>query len=139
MKDDLTSSQILSTPDPVRATPATGTASAPRSEPDTTPASSGAETARAVPAVVTEKAQATYEELKQQLAAANAQLLRLKDQAQDGLRQRKGPSSQRTESTAAGGTGNLVTATANPAADGVPLQITALLCLVSFLLGWWLF
>ncbi|KAF1811105.1 VAMP-associated protein [Eremomyces bilateralis CBS 781.70] len=135
IKDELSSSQSI-----LPITPGTSRAnSTARSEPLSTPTTSDkSKESKPIPTAISEKANATYAELKQQLAAANEQILKLKEQAQEGLRQRK-PTSQETKSTGAGGAGNLATANRNPPQNGVPLQITALLCLLSFLLGWWLF
>lgn len=72
-------------------------------------------------------------ELQAQLDAAKAQITRLTQQADAGLRQRKPESSRDAKD-------QLATATQQAApAGGVSVQITALLCLVSFLLAYFLF
>ncbi|KAJ5542150.1 hypothetical protein N7535_004573 [Penicillium sp. DV-2018c] len=75
------------------------------------------------------------DELKSQLAEANAQIQRLKDRLADqGLRQRK---------TGTETTGTAIPATIQqshaPAASGVPIQGVALLCLLSFLIAYFFF
>lgn len=73
-------------------------------------------------------------ELQAQLDAAKQQIARLTQQASEGLRQRK------PESTS-GAKDQLATATQQQTAPagGVSVQITALLCLVSFLIAYFLF
>ncbi|KAH6639362.1 MSP domain-containing protein [Boeremia exigua] len=72
-------------------------------------------------------------ELQAQLDAAKQQIARLTQQASEGLRQRK-------PDTTSGAKGQSVTATQQTApAGGVSVQITALLCLVSFLIAYFLF
>ncbi|KAI9893198.1 MAG: phosphatidylinositol-binding protein scs2 [Vezdaea aestivalis] len=73
------------------------------------------------------------EELKQALAAAQAHIVSLTQQAEQGLRQRKipekpGQAVQQVQQAA----GQAVQ-------EGVPVQITAALCLLSFLLAYWFF
>lgn len=73
------------------------------------------------------------DELKAQLADANAQIQRLKDRLADqGLRQRK-----------TGGEAKAAPATMQqqhaPTEAGVPLQIVAGLCLLSFLIAYFFF
>ena len=77
------------------------------------------------------------EDLKAQLAEANATIARLKDQVteQTGLRQRKTTS----ENTSSSGSTALQQTQQQTATAGVPLQITALLCLLSFLIAYFLF
>ncbi|UNI20953.1 phosphatidylinositol-binding protein scs2 [Purpureocillium takamizusanense] len=82
---------------------------------------------------VSETAQATYEELKAKLAQAEAQLANLKD---SGLR-------QRTVKTASGekklpDTGRVAQAVKQQPV-GVPVQMVAILCLLSFLLAYFFF
>ncbi|OAQ61553.1 major sperm protein [Pochonia chlamydosporia 170] len=81
---------------------------------------------------VSETAQMTYEELKNKLAQAEAQLLNLKD---SGLRQRNVKSAASDEKTRSGNTAQAV----KQQPDGVSVQIVALLCLLSFLLAYFFF
>ncbi|KAH7094711.1 PapD-like protein [Paraphoma chrysanthemicola] len=78
----------------------------------------------------------SQEDLKAQLEAAKAEISRLTAQASEvtGLRQRKGEGSRDTKS-------QLSTAshTQTAPAGGVSVQITALLCLLSFLVAYFLF
>lgn len=79
------------------------------------------------------------EDLKSQLAAAQEQISRLTRQAQDqGLRQRKTEAvkNDATERISSGTTG---LGTQQAAPTGVPVPITAALCLLSFLLAYLLF
>ncbi|EFY89012.1 integral ER membrane protein Scs2 [Metarhizium acridum CQMa 102] len=82
---------------------------------------------------VSEAAQLSYEELKSKLAQAEAQLLNLKD---GGLRQRNVKSASSEEKRPAGNTAQVVK---QQQPDGVPVQIVALLCLLSFLLAYFFF
>lgn len=99
-------------------------------------ASTGAgiqQTVAAAAASVTNAIPTSQAELQAQLDAAKAQIARLTQQADAGLRQRK-PDSARDAKD------QLKTATQQVApAGGVSVQITALLCLVSFLLAYFLF
>lgn len=83
---------------------------------------------------VSNTAQATYEELKVKLSQAEAQLVALKEQ---GLRQRnvKGASGASDEKSAPAQLAQAV----QQKAGGVPVQITAVLCVVSFLLAYFFF
>ncbi|KAG5919720.1 hypothetical protein E4U42_006436 [Claviceps africana] len=83
-------------------------------------------------AAVAESAQLTYEELKAKLAQAEAQLLSLKD---GGLRQRNVKSSSGGEKATTGQT----TQALKQQPEGVPVQIVAILCLISFLLAYFFF
>lgn len=78
----------------------------------------------------------SQEDLKAQLEEAKATIARLTQQASEatGLRQRKTDSTQDSKS-------QLSTAarTQAPPAGGVSVQITALLCLLSFLIAYFLF
>ncbi|KAL5120497.1 phosphatidylinositol-binding protein scs2 [Pleosporales sp. CAS-2024a] len=78
----------------------------------------------------------SQEDLRAQLAEAKATIARLTQQASEasGLRQRKTDSTQDSKSPL-----STPTHTQTPPAGGVPVQITALLCLVSFLLAYFLF
>ncbi|KJK76498.1 hypothetical protein H634G_08086 [Metarhizium anisopliae BRIP 53293] len=81
---------------------------------------------------VSEAAQVSYDELKSKLAQAEAQLLNLKD---SGLRQRSVKSASSEEKRPAANTAQVV----KQQPDGVPVQIVALLCLLSFLLAYFFF
>lgn len=80
----------------------------------------------------------TSEELKDQLAKANAQISRLTAQAAEssGLRQRKGDSV--TESTR-GTSGPQTGVGLQQAPGGVPVPLVAVLCFISFILAYLLF
>lgn len=73
-------------------------------------------------------------ELQAQLDAAKAQITRLTQQADAGLRQRKPESTRDAKDQLA-----TATHTQTAPAGGVSVQITALLCLVSFLIAYFLF
>ena len=85
-----------------------------------------------VAAAASSAANATYEELKVQLEKAQATIAQLK-QDQGGLRQRKGGSSEEKTATAQ------VAQQVRQGTEGVPVQMTAILCLVSFLLAYLFF
>lgn len=88
-------------------------------------------------ATVKAAAGATYEELVEQLARAQDTIARLTQEAQSGLRQRKGASSSDEKST--GGTTQQVATAVRQGTEGVPIQIVAVLCLASFLLAYFFF
>jgi hypothetical protein len=92
------------------------------------------QTVAAAAASVSNAIPTSQAELQAQLDAAKAQITRLTQQADAGLRQRK-PESTRDAKD------QLATATHNQTAPagGVSVQITALLCLVSFLIAYFLF
>ncbi|KZM20064.1 phosphatidylinositol-binding protein scs2 [Ascochyta rabiei] len=92
------------------------------------------QTVAAAAASVTNAIPTSQAELQAQLDAAKAQIARLTQQADAGLRQRK-PESARDAKD------QLATATQQQTAPagGVSVQITALLCLVSFLIAYFLF
>jgi hypothetical protein len=71
----------------------------------------------------------TYDELKSKLVQAEAQLATLKD---SGLRQRKVPGTNEK-------TVEQVAQQVKQTVEGVPVQIVALLCLLSFLLAYFFF
>ncbi|KAF4463457.1 (VAMP)-associated [Fusarium albosuccineum] len=82
---------------------------------------------------VKEAAELTYEELKAKLAQAEAQLVTLKD---SGLRQRNVKStSSDDDKRPLAQTAQAVTQTV----EGVPVQMAAILCLISFLLAYFFF
>jgi hypothetical protein len=98
----------------------------PQREPTSVIASARSAVANALPST---------DELKSQLAEANAQIQRLKDRLADqGLRQRK---------TGTETTGTAVPATMQqshaPTASGVSIQAVAFLCLLSFLIAYFFF
>jgi hypothetical protein len=79
------------------------------------------------------------EDLRAQLSEAKAQILRLKQQAEDQvLRQRKSDAVNQDsrERITTGTTGMGIQ---QQPADGVPVQIVAALCLLSFLLAYFFF
>jgi len=75
----------------------------------------------------------SYEELKVQLAEARAQLASLSQEG--GLRMRKAVGANPDDSIAT--TANLAAKQAT--SEGVPIQIVAALCLLSFLLAYFFF
>ncbi|KAG6061869.1 hypothetical protein E4U17_006675 [Claviceps sp. LM77 group G4] len=83
-------------------------------------------------AAVSETAKLTYDELKTMLAQAEAQLLSLKD---GGLRQRNVKSTSSDEKAPRGQNTHPV----EHQPEGVPVQIVAILCLISFLLAYFFF
>jgi hypothetical protein len=84
---------------------------------------------------VSNAASATSETLQQQLAAAKAQIAQLTEAAQDGeLRQRKIGEVKQSVSD-----GIQTAQTAIAQQEGVPVQIVAALCLLSFLLAYFFF
>ena len=84
-------------------------------------------------------ASSTSETLQQQLEAAKATIAQLRDQMRDdGVRERKGSAvKQDAQDRATTGTTGLGVPT--QPADGVPVQIVAALCLLSFLLAYFFF
>ena len=85
--------------------------------------------------VVANTAQATYEELKAALAAAEAQIANLKE---TGLRQRN----VKSANTDDGEKKPVLAETAQAVretVEGVPVQMVAILCLISFLLAYFFF
>ncbi|KAL9048034.1 MAG: hypothetical protein Q9162_007881 [Coniocarpon cinnabarinum] len=82
----------------------------------------------------------TSEDVKAQLASANDQIMRLKEQLQDqtGLRQRKPDASENSASDKSIGSGSSL-AQQQHAPSGVPVPVVAALCLISFLLAYLLF
>jgi hypothetical protein len=104
----------------------------PTQEPETAPSTIP------VPSISQVKSTAadTFEDLKDKLAKAEATIASLKDQASSGLKQRKVTST--SEGKAAAPAQALAQAT-RQGTEGVPIQIVATLCLVSFLLAYFLF
>lgn len=81
---------------------------------------------------MTSAAEVTYDELKAKLLQAEAQLVALKD---NGLRQRNVKSSSDDDKRPIAQTAQAVSQTV----EGVPVQMAAILCLVSFLLAYFFF
>jgi hypothetical protein len=80
--------------------------------------------------------------MKSQLASANAQIASLKDQLAEGMRQRKGaPSAALGGAAGQGALQQQVLGQGQGSQDmaGVPVQIVAGLCLLSFLLAYFFF
>lgn len=103
----------------------------------TNPAMSSATgTVSAAAATVASAIPSNAEELKAQLAEAKAQIAKLTEQAGQGLRQRKA-GGEGSDSGAA----SVATAIQQraPSPTGVPVQIVAALCLLSFLLAYFFF
>jgi hypothetical protein len=102
-------------------------------EPETTPSTIP------VPSIAQVKSTAseTYEELKSRLAQAEATIASLRDQATSGLKQRKHIASTSDEKSA--GPTQALAQAQRQGTEGVPIQIVATLCLVSFLLAYFFF
>jgi hypothetical protein len=74
------------------------------------------------------------------LAAARATIARLEAEiANQGLRQRKQAAQQAADAKDRAAQGAVATATQQPHTEGIPVQITAALCLMAFLIAWWFF
>lgn len=104
-----------------------------KEEPDATQA-----TVYSVPqaaSTVRSAADSTYQDLKDKLAKAEATIATLRDEATSGPRQRKAASS---EEGASAPRPELAQAQ-RQSTEGVPVQIVALLCLISFLLAYFFF
>lgn len=103
----------------------------PSQEPETAPST------LPVPSVAQVKSTAveTYDDLKGKLARAEATIASLRDQATSGLKQRKTTASTSEEKAP---TQALAQAT-RQGTEGVPIRIVATLCLISFLLAYFLF
>lgn len=95
-----------------------------------------ASAAGGVAAVVSAKASETYEELKSQLSQAQQTIAQLQKDGASGLRQRKATSS---DSAASSSQSAQLGQQVRQATEGVPVKITAILCLVSFLLAYLFF
>jgi hypothetical protein len=126
-------------PSPNYGSPATG--ATPGQQSETTESETGGKqtTYEATKSKVAETAGAANSALQEQLANAQATIKQLKDQAQEqGLRQRK------TEAVAQDSRERVTTGTTGmgvqtPPSEGVPVQIVAALCLLSFLLAYFFF
>lgn len=79
------------------------------------------------------------EDLKRQLDSANTRVQQLQQQVTDGLRQRTSskPAEGGEKSASMPSSSGLQQQMHAP--NGVPVQIVALLCLLSFLIAWWFF
>ena len=116
----------------------------PRQEPETTQTTQA--TAYSVPAVaahaIKTAAAETYEELKDQLAKAEATISTLKNEVASGLRQRKATAATASDDKSkAAQQPQLAQAerAGQQGTEGVPVQIVAVLCLASFLLAYFFF
>lgn len=135
------------TPATQKSVPPVGPVSRPESKPDESnrvleetksstiaagSAAAGAATGAA--AAISNSVPKDQEDLRRQLASAQAQVAQLKDQAASGLRQRK------AEVTSGEKTVGQATAQAvRDAPTGVPVALVAILCLLSFLVAYFLF
>ena len=81
---------------------------------------------------------ATYEGFKDQVANVEAKVSSLTSDATGGLRQRKTGATDPVETGAAAPLKELARTTSR-GTEGVPIQIVAVLCLLSFLLGYLFF
>lgn len=145
---DQTPSQLLHTPGAIIPPAADGLVSTPDSRPaDSTDLGQAKETAFN-PAMAQAPLQKTAqrvanvipvstEDMKAQLTEAQAQITRLKDQLaeQTGLRQRK----TATEKSSGDAPSSLQQVQHQAEGSGVSIQIVAILCLISFLIAYFLF
>lgn len=95
-------------------------------------------TAGAAAEAVASTAGATYDELKDQLAKAEARIAAVTNDATSGLRQRTVGAADPAETGKTAPTGELVQ-TVRQSTEGVPIQIVAVLCLLSFFIGWYFY
>jgi len=104
----------------------------PSHEPETAPST-------VVPSVAAVKATVadTYEGLKDTLAQKDALINSLKDQLSAGLKQRKPTAATSDEKSSA--PGQALAQVQPRGTEGVPIQIVAILCLLSFLLAYFFF
>ncbi|KAF4906812.1 hypotheticall protein [Colletotrichum viniferum] len=98
---------------------------------DDTVSEKAVSTVSAASNVVANTAQVTYDELKQKLQQAEAKIAGLQDTS--GLRQRVKTESEKLPSP------QQAAAAVRQGAEGVPVQMVAILCLVSFLLAYFFF
>ena len=104
----------------------------PSHEPETAPSTIVPSVAAAKSTVVD-----TYEDLKEKLAQSDVLINSLKEQISSGLKQRKPAVAAVEEKIASAGQ---TLAQIQPrGTEGVPIQIVAMLCLVSFLLAYFFF
>lgn len=95
-------------------------------------------TVAAVASTAQHTASETYEQLKEQLAKAQATIASLQNDAASGLRQRKAAVADAVGEQASNvqATAQDLAQSARQGTEGVPVQIAAVLCLVSFLLAY---
>jgi hypothetical protein len=96
---------------------------------------SGSSGIAAVKSTVTNAVPTSIEDLRAQLSEANNTIQRLKQQAEQGLRQRKAGAG----AVASKGDGGALAVTDTNAPLGVSIQVVAILCLLSFLLAYLFF
>lgn len=95
-------------------------------------------TTERVVAAVSSTTEATVEELKRKLASAEETITSLKNDVASGLRQRRAGESPPTEQEVVA-KGQELAQAAYQGTEGVPIQVVAALCLVSFLLAYFFF
>ena len=123
-------------PAPEAVTPNTRSVNQVDSKGDTAHGSTTTSAISGAAASITNVVPTSTEELKAQLAQAKAQIVSLTSQKDDsGLRQRKTDAVNGKGTTASSGMG----VQQQQSADGVPVQIVAALCLLSFLLAYFFF
>ncbi|KAK3358885.1 PapD-like protein [Lasiosphaeria hispida] len=105
----------------------------PSQELETAPSSAPVPVVAAAKAAVVDTAQ----DLKESLAKAEAQIALLKEQAASGLKQRKPTVAAVEEKITTAG--HALAQAGRQGTEGVPVQIVAILCLISFLLAYFLF
>ncbi|KAL2021795.1 hypothetical protein VTK56DRAFT_6569 [Thermocarpiscus australiensis] len=107
----------------------------PRQAPEAPRQPTAAFSAPAVAASVKSAAAETYEELKDQLTKAEATIASLRNEVASGLRQRKPAAASGPEEKG----GQELAQAARQGTEGVPVQVVAILCLLSFLLAYFFF
>lgn len=111
----------------------------PEPEPiQSTISSAQAATAATVASVKSATAE-TYEELKAKLATAEETIARLTNEAASGLRQRKAAVATTLDEKNVAGQAQELAQAVRQGTEGVPVQVAAVLCLVSFLLAYFFF
>ncbi|KAK0720903.1 PapD-like protein [Lasiosphaeris hirsuta] len=105
----------------------------PSQEPETAPSSAPVAGVAAAKAAVVD----TTQDLKESLAKAEAQIALLKEQAESGLKQRKPTTAVVEEKITTAG--HALAQAGRQGTEGVPVQIVAILCLISFLLAYFFF
>ncbi|KAK1778925.1 PapD-like protein [Copromyces sp. CBS 386.78] len=135
-----TSSRVEETPAPFTSPSETRSSTADareiKQEPDL--ADNFHNTVAAAATTVQNTASETYEQLKEQLAKAQATIASLQNDATSGLRQRKAAVADAVGEQASNvqATAQDLAQSARQGTEGVPVQIAAVLCLVSFLLAY---
>ncbi|CCC12345.1 hypothetical protein SMACR_05523 [Sordaria macrospora] len=135
-----TSSRVEETPAPFTSPSETRSSTADtreiKQEPDL--AENFQNTVAAAATTVQNTASETYEQLKEQLAKAQATIASLQNDATSGLRQRKAAVADAVGEQASNvqATAQDLAQSARQGTEGVPVQIAAVLCLVSFLLAY---